>query len=89
MSLSKSQARNKPEVPVGPAPAWRQHVLVGLMVLGFAALALRAFELQVRDRDFLLSEGERRHVRTLLEPGGRGALRDRHGAPLALSAPVE
>ncbi|RZO85076.1 MAG: penicillin-binding protein 2 [Oceanococcus sp.] len=90
MSLSKSQARNKPaEVPAGPAPAWRQHVLVGLLVLGFVALGLRAFELQVRDRDFLLAEGERRHVRTLLEPGGRGAVRDRHGAPLALSAPVE
>ena len=68
MSLSKSQARNnKPDLPAGPAPAWRQHVLVGLMVLGFAALALRAFELQVRDRDFLLAEGERRHVRTLLD----------------------
>ena len=84
MSLSKSQARNKPaEVPAGPAPAWRQHALVGLLVLGFVALGLRAFELQVRDRDFLLAEGERRHVRTLLEPGGRGAVRDRHGAPLA------
>lgn len=70
-------------------PLWRLHVLVACMALGMVALLLRAFELQVRDRDFLTAEGERRHVRTLLEPGGRGAVRDRHGAPLALSAPVE
>ena len=68
---------------------WRQHALVVVMGLLFAALLVRSFELQVRDRDFLLAEGERRHVRTLLEPGGRGALRDRNGTPLALSAPVE
>ncbi|MGJ8668181.1 MAG: peptidoglycan D,D-transpeptidase FtsI family protein [Oceanococcus sp.] len=89
MSSSKPQSRNKRKAaPVGVQP-WRAQVLLVLMGLGFAALLLRAFELQVRERDFLMAEGERRHVRTLLEPGGRGALRDRHGTPLALSAPVE
>ncbi len=80
---------SKPRHLIEPPPAWRRQLLVACMVLGFAVLTVRAFELQVRDREFLTAEGERRHVRTLLEPGGRGAIRDRHGAPLALSAPVE
>lgn len=88
MSLSKPRPKNKRLTPADVQP-WRAHLLLVLMGLGFAALLLRAFELQVRERDFLMAEGERRHVRTLLEPGGRGALRDRHGTPLALSAPVE
>ena len=83
MTTRSSRSRAEP-----PAP-WRQHVLLAGLALGFVALSLRAFELQVRERDFLTAEGERRHVRTLLEPGGRGAIRDRYGAPLALSAPVE
>lgn len=85
MSMSSSMPRPQ----IDKAPAWRRHLIVACLGLGFAVLALRAFELQVRDRDFLTAEGERRHVRTLLEPGGRGAIRDRYGAPLALSAPVE
>lgn len=80
---------SKSPPPAESLPIWRQHLLLGLLALGFVAMGLRAFELQVRERDFLTAEGERRHVRTLLEPGGRGAIRDRYGAPLALSAPVE
>ena len=89
MSTRSSRSRPATEPVPELAPRWRQHVLVACLGLGMAALFVRAFELQVRDRDFLTAEGERRHVRTLLEPGGRGALHDRHGAPLALSAPVE
>ncbi len=89
MSSSRPSRKSKPKQAPGAVQPWRAHVLLVLMGLGFAVLILRAFELQVRERDFLLAEGERRHVRTLLEPGGRGALRDRHGTPLALSAPVE
>ncbi len=85
MPTPSSTSRSRTE----PPQAWRRKLVLGLLGLGFVALGLRAFELQVRDRDFLTAEGERRHVRTLLEPGGRGAIRDRHGAPLALSAPVE
>ena len=40
-------------------------------------------------RDFLVQEGDKRHIRTLVIPGHRGAIRDRRGEPLALSAPVE
>lgn len=89
MTTSSSRRAAATKAEVTAPEAWRQYALMLVLGLGLAVLALRAFDLQVRERDFLLSEGERRHVRTLLEPGGRGALRDRHGAPLALSAPVE
>jgi cell division protein FtsI (penicillin-binding protein 3) len=69
--------------------AWRRWAAFGL--LGASALAVggRAFDLQVVQRDFLTHEGDKRHVRTVELPGFRGAIRDRRGEPLALSAPVD
>ncbi len=90
MTTRSSWSRPQRARADGPVPAgWRAVCVMVAIVLGFMVVALRAYGLQVRDRDFLAAEGERRHVRTLIEPGGRGAIRDRHGAPLALSAPVE
>ena len=70
-------------------PAWRRVFVLG--VLGFAAVAVigRAVQLQVVDQDFLQAEGDKRHIRTVSIPGHRGAIRDRNGQPLALSAPVQ
>ncbi|WP_084154709.1 peptidoglycan D,D-transpeptidase FtsI family protein [Polycyclovorans algicola] len=86
----RGKAANRAVVPVGPRPvaSWRgQLILVGFAVL--AALAVgRAFHLQVIERDFLRSEGDKRQVRNLTIPGHRGAILDRNGEPLALSAPV-
>lgn len=77
--------RTKPETP----GAWRRHAALALMA-GFAAAVFgRAFFLQVVDKDFLNREGDRRHIRTVSLPGHRGAVRDRNGEPLALSAPVD
>jgi cell division protein FtsI (penicillin-binding protein 3) len=61
-----------------------------LGVLGALALVVfaRAFQLQVLDREFLRSEGDKRQIRTVVIPGHRGAILDRRGEPLALSAPV-
>lgn len=81
-----SRATRKPTVqPVG---AWRRVFVLG--VLGSLALVVfaRAFQLQVLDRDFLRSEGDKRQIRTVVIPGHRGAILDRRGEPLALSAPV-
>lgn len=74
---------------VEPVGAWRLRVIVA--VLGVAAMAVlgRAFQLQVLQRDFLAREGERRHVRTVALEAHRGAIRDRRGESLALSAPVD
>lgn len=81
-----SRATRKPTVqPVG---AWRRLFVLG--VLGSLTLVVfaRAFQLQVLDREFLRSEGDKRQIRTLVIPGHRGAILDRRGEPLALSAPV-
>lgn len=69
--------------------AWRRYSV--MIVLGVAAsmVLARAFDLQVVQRDFLTGEGNKRALRTVTVPANRGAIRDRHGEPLALSAPVE
>lgn len=70
-------------------PAWRRWAVFSLLGLGAVVVLGRAFQLQVLQRDFLVQEGDKRHIRTLIIPGHRGAIRDRRGEPLALSAPVE
>lgn len=68
---------------------WRMRIIGGGLVLLLIACGFRSVELQIRQQDFLVAEGARRHVRVLVEPGQRGAIRDRHGEVLALSAPSE
>lgn len=68
---------------------WRLRLVGGGLCLLLLLCGLRSFELQVQKQDFLRAEGARRHVRVLVEPAQRGAIRDRHGEVLALSAPSE
>lgn len=69
--------------------AWRHRfVMVLLLVLAVVVLG-RAFYLQVIDNEFLSRQGDMRFIRTLTLPGFRGAILDRRGEPLALSAPVD
>jgi len=79
------------ERPAGlrEVPAWRRYVVLGVLIVGAGAVLARAFELQVVQRDFLTAEGNKRALRTVTVPAHRGAIRDRYGEPLALSAPVE
>ncbi|MFP5304191.1 MAG: peptidoglycan D,D-transpeptidase FtsI family protein, partial [Gammaproteobacteria bacterium] len=78
--------RNLSAEPVG---TWRSRFVVGALALGAVIVLGRAFQLQVLERDFLTREGNKRHIRTVTIPAHRGAIRDRRGEPLALSAPVE
>lgn len=95
--MVRGQGMDKRSAPTadsasGTSPAtsgWRGRFVLACFVAAFLVLFLRAIDLQVLDRDFLTNEGAKRHVRTLEVPGGRGAIRDRRGLPLALSAPVE
>ncbi len=68
---------------------WRAHFALAAFGIFAVVLCARAFELQVLDNEFLTSEGDKRHLRTVSVPAGRGAIRDRNGEPLALSAPTE
>ncbi|TJY65156.1 penicillin-binding protein 2 [Sinimarinibacterium sp. CAU 1509] len=78
--------RNRSATPVG---AWRSAAVLGLLALGAVVVLGRAFQLQILERDFLTGEGNKRHIRTMEIPAHRGAIVDRRGEPLALSAPVE
>ncbi len=78
----------QPSTPSTPG-VWR-HRLVLLLLLALAVIVLgRAFYLQVVDNEFLSQQGDLRFIRTLTLPGFRGAILDRRGEPLALSAPVD
>jgi len=61
------------------------------LCMGVAAgtLLWRAVCLQVLDKEFLLHQGEARHLRVVSLPAHRGMIRDRNGEPLAVSTPVE
>lgn len=78
-----------PNLIVKPVAPWRRWMVLGVLGLGALAVLGRAFELQILERDFLIKEGDKRHIRTVSIPGHRGAILDRRGEPLALSAPVE
>lgn len=81
--------RRRPNVRLQAPPAWRARAVLALFGVFAVVLCARAFELQVLDREFLVEEGAKRHLRTIDVPAGRGAIRDRRGEPLALSAPTE
>lgn len=83
---SRNQRKKQTAPPVG---GWRGALVLGVFVVLALVLVGRAADLQIRDHAFLTRQGDMRYVRTINIPGGRGALFDRRGRPLALSAPVE
>lgn len=74
---------------VHPVGAWRRWAVLVVLMAGSGTVLARAFELQVLNNEFLQREGAKRAERQLAVPAHRGAIRDRNGEPLALSAPVE
>ncbi|MDP1606740.1 MAG: penicillin-binding protein 2 [Rhodocyclaceae bacterium] len=70
-------------------PAWRAHFILGLLLVGFAALVGRSFYLQGVNKDFLIGQGESRYERVLEISATRGRILDRHGDVLAMSTPVK
>ena len=70
-------------------PAWRRWlVTVALLVLPVTLLG-QAVTIQLVDGDFLQGQGDQRHLRTEVLPAHRGAIHDRQGEALAISAPVD
>lgn len=68
---------------------WRGWLLSALFAVAGAALVGRALWLQVIDKDFLLGQGDARHLRVVPVPAHRGTITDRNGEVLAVSTPVE
>jgi cell division protein FtsI (penicillin-binding protein 3) len=67
----------------------RHYFVLGILMAGFAALTARAVDLQINHQDFLLGQGDARHLRVVRVPAHRGMVTDRHGEPLAISTPVQ
>jgi len=70
-------------------PAWRRGALLLLLLSLPLILLSRAVSLQLLEGDFLQGQGDQRHLRVETLPAHRGAIYDRHGEPLAISAPVD
>ena len=67
----------------------RRWLVLGAFALGFSLVIVRAFDLQVMQRDFLQGEGDARQLRVVSLPAHRGMILDRHGEPMAVSTPVD
>jgi cell division protein FtsI (penicillin-binding protein 3) len=75
--------------PARPLPPIRLRLIAILVVvvLAFAAIGVRLFDLQARDRSHLVSLGLGQRVRTVAIPAERGNIFDRSGKVLAVSVP--
>ena len=73
---------------VRPPPNWRFYFVAALFLLVLATLAARVVYLATNERDFLKRQGEARALRVVPVPVHRGMIFDRHGEPLAVSAPM-
>ena len=66
-------------------PAWRSKFIVFVTFAAFAALAGRAFWIQIANHGFYVKQGQKRYQRTLELDAMRGRIVDRNGALLAVS----
>ncbi len=75
--------------PVEPGPRKGRMLLVStIFALGLCALMLRAWDLQVRKHDHYVARSEGQHRSMVTLRASRGAIHDRNGRELALSAMV-
>lgn len=79
---------NQKRIKTGAWLRRRSQLLMGFILLS-VWLLLRAFYLQVVEHDFYQSQGYARQHRTVPTVATRGMLLDRHGEPLAISAPIQ
>lgn len=67
----------------------RKGILLAFMMACMVLLTGRATYLQIFEKDFLQDQGDDRQVDEVVIPAYRGMIKDRNGAPLAVSTPVE
>ncbi len=82
------QGRKKPTKPVSNLSI-RRNIVVIFMMACMTVLVGRAVDLQVLHKQFLKDQGDMRHVSDVSVSAYRGMIKDRNGAPLAISTPVE
>ncbi len=69
--------------------AGRRRFVLMLFVIAMAALLAQAVKRQIFEKDFLQSEGADRYLDKVVVAAHRGAITDRNGVVLAMSAPVD
>ncbi|WP_415893572.1 peptidoglycan D,D-transpeptidase FtsI family protein [Neptuniibacter sp. PT8_73] len=67
---------------------WRLWLVLVLLLLVAGGITARMLSLYVEEQSFLQTQGDARSLRTVQVPAHRGIITDRHGEPLAVSAPV-
>jgi len=67
----------------------RRKLLVLFMMACMLVLTGRAVDLQVLNKQFLKDQGDMRQIDDVSVSANRGMIKDRNGAPLAVSTPVE
>ena len=87
--MTAAAAALKRAAPVPSLPRFRAPVVFGILLLLFAALAVRSIYLQSIDNAFLQEQGSSRYSREIEVPAHRGRIVDRAGEPLAISTPVK
>ena len=70
-------------------PALRLEILVGLFMLAFAILAIRAFDLTILQGESLHRRAQNQHKKKITVPASRGRFLDRNGKTLAISMPMK
>ena len=68
---------------------WRYYFVYAFLIILLSALVLRLVQLNVVQRNFLLSKSNARIIRKLPIPASRGIIYDRNGVPLAITASVK
>lgn len=68
---------------------WRYQFFLVVLVVCLSSLIYRAVDLHVFEQAFLAEQGDARTIRFEQLDAHRGMIMDRHGEPLAVSAPVE
>jgi len=68
---------------------WRSHALIAAFVVAAVVLEGQVLYLQIVKKDFLVAEGDDRHLRTVQISAHRGPITDRNGEALAVSTPVD
>ncbi|MFA6052874.1 MAG: penicillin-binding transpeptidase domain-containing protein [Methylobacter sp.] len=86
--MMRFQGKNKVRKPAGNFSGRRKIVVIFMMTC-MAVLVGRAVDLQVFNKQFLKEQGDMRHVSDVSVSAYRGMIKDRNGAPLAISTPVE
>jgi cell division protein FtsI (penicillin-binding protein 3) len=69
--------------------AVRRFVLLGVIICAMLLLVARAVDLQVINKDFLQTQGTKRHISVVPVSTYRGKILDRAGEIMAISSPVQ